>query len=62
MKEFYIYYRGQNINQLRAKDAEAALAKHFKQFSAGSYQTIAMPIDSTMEAFQHAIQQSQALA
>jgi uncharacterized membrane protein len=61
MKEFYIYYRGQNINQVRAKNAEAALIKHHKTFAKGSYQTVAMAVDSSIEAFQHAMQQSQAL-
>lgn len=61
MKEFYIYYMGQNINQVRAKDAKQALAKHFKKFASGKYQEVAMPEDSTMEAFQHAMRQSEAL-
>lgn len=61
MQEFYIYYRGQNINQVKAKDAKAALAEHFKEFSQGAYQSVAMPIASSMEAFELARQQSQAL-
>lgn len=61
MKEFYIYYRGQNINQVRAKDAKAALAKHYKTFDSGAYQEVPCPADSSQEAFAYARKQSEAL-
>jgi len=60
MKEFYIYYRSQNINQIRAKNAAAALAKHYKSFAKGSKgREIACAADSSMAEFEAAMRESE---
>ena len=62
MKDYFIYYRGQNINQLQARSEADALKRHFKQFSKGSYKTVAKAIDSLPAEFEKAIADSQQAA